>query len=230
MSGLFPGLISADFRSACERAIPPYGLVKLAELIVPKDLNRTVWQAKEPLACDMDDLYVNGMVEIQPKGTGTAFQGPIQRAAYDPQDGTPKVGEPWGVKQGGYLLRRGYGGFVVVQQPKPEDKELAIVRRKVLHRYIGEITSNLEGPSDGWASPNTGTLRVFLPNPYNTDDPIDYYDTGDGVQSRTSVPGIDANAIDLTFVSRDPSLEALEGTLAAVEWRYGEWAVYWRSC
>lgn len=57
---------------------------------------------------------VNGDTSVPSGGFGNGYYCRLVTVAYDTSDGTPAVGESWGVKAANWLLRKDYRGFAVI--------------------------------------------------------------------------------------------------------------------
>ena len=87
-------------------------------------------------------------------------------------------------------------------------------------RYQGVLTSVLDAPEHGWSEPTTATMRVYLPDPDSTSDPIAFVAALDA----------DGEPLEITLVNRDPSLEGDLGAYVKAEHLNGEWSPYWLGC
>lgn len=84
-------------------------------------------------------------------------------------------------------------------------------------RYQGVLTSNLPAADSGWTGPTTATMRVYLPDPESSADPVEFI----------AALNSEGDPLEITLVNRDESLEADEGAYVKAEMVNGEWSPYW---
>lgn len=209
-----------DFRNDSGVTIPPLGLFLAREIVKRKSDNRFFLKAEKPVAADVVHLYRNGLASVAPGGTGCALLAEFCEVAYDPADGTPDVGQPWGIKPGAAdscKLRKGYGGWEVLRKPDDPEREFVLVRRMSAHRLSGLLAANMTAPSNGLTGATDEDVTLYLPTRTDTGAPIDW------AASSPTVTLKDVTNRDTTF-SRNSS------TWVSVEWIAGEWRVYWSAC
>lgn len=208
-----------EFRNDSSETIPPYGLILCHEIVKRKSDNALFLKAEKPVAADLNHLYRNGMIEVAPDGFGACYIGDIIEVAYDPADGTPKVGEPWGIKPGeadSFKLRRGYGGWEVLYAPSDPQIERVIVRRMNPHLLQGLLAGTLDSPTDGWTDATVQDVTLYIPNRSDgSGSPIDYEEDEITIKD---------------VVNRDQSLSGTNGAYVKIEWLNGEWSPYWVGC
>lgn len=208
-----------DFRNDSGVTIPPFGLFLAREVVKRKSDDRLFLKAEKPVAADVVHLYRNGLASIVPGGTGCGLLAEICEVAYDPADGTPDVGQPWGIKPGASdscKLRKGYGGWHVLFKPDDPEVERVLVRRMVAHRLSGTIVTNLTAPTNGLTGATTVDVTLYSPLRTDTGVPIDY----------TNSPVVTLKGI----TNRDTTLNVDSGAWGTYEWINGEWRPYWMEC
>ena len=209
-----------DFRNDSGVTIPPFGLFLAREIVKRKSDSRLFLKAEKPVAADVPHLYRNGLASVAPGGTGCALLAEICEVAYDPADGTPDVGQPWGIKPGSAnscKLRKGYGGWEVLRKPDDPEREFVLVRRMATHRRSGLVAANMLAPSNGWTGATDEDLTLYVPTRTDTGTPIDW---------AAASPAITLK--DVT--KRDTTFSRNSGTFVKVEWIAGEWSIYWSGC
>ena len=81
-------------------------------------------------------------------------------------------------------------------------------------RYTGKLTSDLDAPTDGMASPTTATMKIWKPNPAVTTFPRPFIET----------------STEITAVNRDPSRAGVTDGWCKIEYLNGEWSFYDVEC
>ena len=209
-----------DFRNDAGVDIPPFGLFLACEVVKRKADDRLFLKAEKPVAADIEHLYRNGPVQVAPGGYGCALLAEICEVAYDPEDGTPDVGQAWGIKPGSAescKLRKGYGGWHVLYKPADPKIERVLVRRMHRHLLAGLLAGNILAPSNGWTSPTKQDVTLYEPDRTNTDNPIDY---------AVSSPSFTLKDV----ANRDTSYSRNSGTYVEIVWTAGEWRPAWSGC
>jgi hypothetical protein len=209
------------FRNDCGVAVPSQGLIRIDEVVKNTPDGRLLFKGRKPFACPMWSLWVTApVVEVAAGKRGSCAQSPIQYVRFDPEDGTPQPGQPWGVKEGGFKLRKGFGGFVVLREPESADDEIVLVQRVEHHVYMGELATDLVAPEDSeeaWEDPPVADVLVYRRSVRANDD-----------EPRLFAPFTALTLKDA--VNRDPSMSAATGTMCKVEWIEGEWSFVWMAC
>lgn len=100
-----------DFRNDSGESIPPYGLVRVAGTTSDAD---TILAGYKPDTDNDKTVFANS-----PGIVSNGYYGVLSCdwplfAAYDTADGTPVAGEEWGVENGGWKLRSGKSGFIIL--------------------------------------------------------------------------------------------------------------------
>lgn len=209
-----------DFRNDSGVTVPPFGLFLAREVVKRKSDDRLFLKAEKPVAADVVHLYRNGLASVAPGSFGCGLLAEICEVAYDPADGTPDVGQPWGIKPGSAdtcKLRKGYGGWEVLRKPDDPQREFVLVRRMASHRLTGLLAANMNAPSNGWTGATDEDVTLYQPTRTDTGTPIDW------AASSPTITLKDVTNRDTTF-SRNSS------TMVSVEWIAGEWRIYWSAC
>lgn len=109
--------------------------------------------------------YVNGPVPIPASKTGAAtIFVPQVYALYDTADGTPAVGEAWGVANGSHKLRKNRPGFNILQGGTGG-------RVLVAQHVVNEVVGKTDATHNKGAS---GPISVFFGPPNSETDPGDF--------------------------------------------------------
>lgn len=160
-----------SFRNDTGLTVPPFGLIQCREIIKRTSDGYLAFKGEKPAYSDINHLYRNGSSEVAPNGYGACYAGDVMEVAYDPADGTPKVGEFWGVKYGeddAFLIRKGYGPFQVLYAPTDDDTTSVIVRRLVPNQLYRVVLTETAQPLKTFAAVLTRSI-----NPGDTWDPDD---------------------------------------------------------
>lgn len=110
------GLYSIPFRNLGSATMPAYGVGLVTSSNVD-DGGLFLPSVVESTSSDVVGFIVNGPVAVPSGGYGEGYWGvgPVL-CLYDTADGSPAVGDTWGIKSGGtaFTLNKGYHGFTCV--------------------------------------------------------------------------------------------------------------------
>lgn len=96
-------------RSVAAETIPAFGAVRVSGVGNADGLI----SVGQPNA-DNQGVYFNGPFDVAVTADGLVTRDWPAWALYESSDGTPAQGEEWGVRAGGYKLRRGQTGYIIV--------------------------------------------------------------------------------------------------------------------
>lgn len=136
--------------SSASADVPPFGIVKLTAQSIGM-----VYTAEQPTA-DGEWVVVAGPHGIQGETVGVVTSDFPALAAYDPDDGTPAVGEIWGAGVGTYLLKKGRAGFRIAGDPDTETEIVSV------ERDLTGVTASFGGAYCAEISIDS----TIVPNPY----------------------------------------------------------------
>lgn len=115
-----------NIKNIGDQQVPPFGIMQVFGVSLDEVANQWKVQVKRPNEDNAKLFVINGPFALEPNEESTGTWDWPTWVLFDSADGTPGLGEVWGVAKDTFKARKGKRGLVVIPVETGEEEELQV--------------------------------------------------------------------------------------------------------